>query len=316
MKYKKLGKSGLLVSEIALGSWLNFGIKLDFADSKKLISKAFDLGINFFDTAEVYASGLSEMILGEVLRDFKRDEFVLSTKLYWGGEKPNQEGLSRKHLREGLTHSLRRLQTDYVDLLFLHRYDPNTPLEEILYTVNQFIQEGKVFYWGTSQWGLPILEEAYEICRKRGYMLPIVEQSLYNLLSPARLEKELTPLIEKEKLALMTYSPLAGGLLTGKYQNKVTRQSRYGRFPKYAFPEWKAKRAIISELIKMTDKLNLSLSQASIGWCLKNPKVTSVILGVTSLAQLEENCKALDLPEKAFEALDHLNHLVNTKIYA
>ena len=307
MEYRKLGKWGLKVSELSLGSWLTFGNQLDVDSAKEAMKEAFKQGINFFDTAEVYASGMAEFIMGQVLKEFRRTDIVVSTKIFWGGNGPNDRGLSRKHLLEGTWNSLRRLQLDYVDLIYCHRPDPETPIEETVLAMDYIVRNGLALYWGTSEWSADQLEAAHKACKELNCVPPIVEQPLYNMLSRERVEKEYLPIYEKYGMGLTTFSPLASGILTGKYNSGIPENSRLARFP------WLRKnleeRGLLSnetlgkvrEIGKIAKEFGVKQSQLALAWCLKNPRVSSVILGVSNSEQLKENLKAIEVKEKLTE---------------
>ena len=307
MEYRKVGKWGLKVSELSLGSWLTFGNQLDVDSAKEAMKEAFKQGINFFDTAEAYASGMAEFIMGQVLKEFRRTDIVVSTKIFWGGNGPNDRGLSRKHLLEGTWNSLRRLQLDYVDLIYCHRPDPETPIEETVLAMDYIVRNGLALYWGTSEWSADQLEAAHKACKELNCVPPIVEQPLYNMLSRERVEKEYLPIYEKYGMGLTTFSPLASGILTGKYNNGIPENSRLARFP------WLKKnleeRGLLSnetlgkvrEIGKIAKEFGVKQSQLALAWCLKNPRVSSVILGVSNSEQLKENLKAIEVKEKLTE---------------
>ncbi|HBT40123.1 MAG: Aldo/keto reductase [Thermotoga sp. 50_1627] len=307
MEYRKVGKWGLKISELSLGSWITFGNQLDLESAKMLVKKAFDAGINFFDTAEAYAGGIAEAMLGEILKNFRRSDVVVSTKIFWGGNGPNDRGLSRKHLLEGTWASLKRLQLDYVDILYCHRPDPEVPMEEIVWTMDQILRSGLALYWGTSEWSAQQIEEAYETAKKLNCIPPIVEQPQYNLLVRERVEKEYAFLYEKYGMGLTTFSPLASGLLSGKYLEGIPSDSRLARyeFLRKRFEETGLlSEKTFSKLLKLRDlakELDCTLAQLSIAWILKNKNVSSVILGVSKLEQFEENVRAVEVKEKLSE---------------
>jgi len=304
MEYRKVGKSGLRISELSLGSWLTFGAQLDIENAREAMRRAYREGINFFDNAEAYASGMSESMMGEILKEFKREEVVVSTKIFWGGNKPNQKGLSRKHLLEGTWNSLKRLQLSYVDLLYAHRPDPETPMEEVVLAMDYIVRNGLAFYWGTSEWSAGELEEAHRVAEKLNAIHPVVEQLQYNLLSRERVEKEYLPLYEKYGMGLTVWSPLASGLLTGKYNDGIPQDSRLARFPglKKHLEEngmlSKENLEKVGKLANVAKELGTGLPQLALAWVLKNENVSSVILGVSRVEQLEENLKALEAKEK------------------
>jgi voltage-dependent potassium channel beta subunit len=304
MEYRKVGKWGLKISELSIGSWITFGNQLDLETSKALIKAAVNNGINFFDTAEAYANGIAESMLGEVLKAYRRSDIVVSTKIFWGGNGPNDRGLSRKHLLEGTWASLKRLQMDYVDLIYCHRPDPEVPMEEVVLTMDQIVRNGLALYWGTSEWSAEELERAHQTAKQLNCIPPVVEQPQYNMLVRERVEKEYAPIYEKYGMGLTTFSPLASGLLTGKYIKGIPENSRLARY------EWLRKRfeetglfsqatfEKLEKLQKISLQLGCTLSQLAIAWCLKNPHVSSVILGVSKMEQFEENIKAVEVKEK------------------
>ncbi len=304
MEYRKIGKWGLKISELSLGTWVTFAQQVDMDNAKALVKKAYENGINFIDCAEAYASGMAEAMLGEVLKYYKRSDWVISTKIFWGGTGPNERGLSRKHLLEGTWASLKRLQLDYVDLLYCHRPDPEVPMEEVVWTMDQIVRSGLALYWGTSEWSAEQIEEAHKVAERYNCIPPIVEQPQYNLLVRERVEKEYQPLYEKYGMGLTTFSPLASGVLSGKYNKGIPEDSRLGRFE--MIRKWMQERGILSEktfaklekLQTVANQLDCTLAQLSIAWCLKNPRVSSVILGASKIEQFEENVKAAQVKEK------------------
>jgi voltage-dependent potassium channel beta subunit len=304
MNYRRLGRTGLQVSELSYGSWVTFGNQLDVAGSKALIRQAFDAGVNFFDNAEAYAAGMSESLMGLALKQFPRDEVVVSTKLFWGGSKPNQTGLSRKHLLEGTRASLARLQLDYVDLLFCHRPDPNTPIEETVLAMDTLVRSGQVLYWGTSEWSAEQITRAIEFARDYRAIAPVMEQPQYNLLTRDRFEKEYAPLYERYGYGTTIWSPLASGVLSGKYNKGIPEGSRLAKEAwiknlveerQFLTPEVFAK---LDQLQKVAKGLDATLSQLAIAWTLKNPHVSTTILGASRSEQLTENLKAAEFTDK------------------
>ncbi|AFG35121.1 aldo/keto reductase [Fervidobacterium pennivorans subsp. shakshaketiis] len=304
MEYRKVGKWGLKISEVSLGTWLTFGNQLDLKSTREVVRYAVSNGINFIDTAEAYANGIAESMLGMILKEYRREDLVISTKIFWGGDGPNDKGLSRKHLLEGTWNSLKRLQLDYVDILYCHRPDPEVPMEEVVWTMDQIVRSGLAFYWGTSEWSAEEIERAHQVAKELNCIPPVVEQPQYNLIFKDRVEKEYAPLYEKYGMGLTTWSPLASGVLTGKYLEGIPQGSRLDRWPwlKQVMEE----RGIFGEettnkikrLKQIADDLGVTMSQLSIAWCLKNPHVSSVILGVSSLEQLKENIKAVEVKDK------------------
>ncbi|MEN3008319.1 aldo/keto reductase [Pseudothermotoga sp.] len=307
MEYRKVGKWGLKISELSLGSWITFGNQLDLESAKTLVKKAFDSGVNFFDTAEAYAGGIAESMFGEIFKSFRRSDLVISTKIFWGGNGPNDRGLSRKHLLEGTWASLKRLQLNYVDILYCHRPDPEVPMEEIVWTMDQILRAGLALYWGTSEWSAEQIESAQETAKRLNCIPPIVEQPQYNLLVRNRVEKEYAPLYEKYGMGLTTFSPLASGLLSSKYLEGIPVDSRLAKyeFLKKRFEETGLlSEKTFSKLLKLRDlakELGCTLAQLSIAWILKNKNVSSVILGVSKPEQFDENIKAIDVKEKLTE---------------
>lgn len=298
MKYNNLGRSGLKVSELSFGSWLTFGMSVDMRKAKELMRIAFDAGVNFFDNAEVYAEGQSEVVMGEILKEYKRQDLVISTKIFWGGNGPNDKGLSWKHLVEGTNASLKRLQLEYVDLLFCHRPDPSTPIEETVRAMDQLIRQGKAFYWGTSEWSAQQIESAISIAKGCNCIAPTMEQPQYNMLVRERFEIEYKPLFEKYKLGTTIWSPLASGILTGKYNETIPAGSRIEKTAWLREKLTPETIEIVKKLGATSRQLDCSLSQLAIAWCLKNPNVNTVILGATSAKQLEENLAALKHVDK------------------
>lgn len=298
MHYNRLGKAGIKVSEISFGSWITFGKQIGLNEIKTLMHTAYDHGINFFDNAEAYAHGEAEILMGKAIQEFHREELVISTKIFWGGNGPNDTGLSRKHLIEGTKNSLRRLELDYVDLLFCHRPDPNTPIEETVLAMDYLIRSGYAFYWGTSEWNAEQIEEAYLVADEMNCIKPTMEQPKYNLFFRDHLEKDYLPLFEKYGLGTTTWSPLASGILSGKYNQGIPSSSRLAK-ESWLVPE------NFMQLVEKTKKLGIiadelgcTLSQLSIAWCLKNPNVSTVITGATKVEQLLENLGAIEIKEK------------------
>jgi voltage-dependent potassium channel beta subunit len=295
MQYNKLGRAGIRVSEISFGSWITFGKQIDVNEVKRLMHAAVDNGINFFDNAEAYAHGEAEILMGNALTEFHREDLVISTKIFWGGNGPNDTGLSRKHLLEGTKNSLKRLQLEYVDLLFCHRPDPNTPIEETVLAMDYLVRQGYAFYWGTSEWSADQIESAFQIAEKLNCIKPTMEQPRYNLFAREHLEKNYLKLFEKYGLGTTIWSPLASGVLSGKYNQGIPSDSRLAK-ESWLVPE------NFMQLIEKTRKLeviakelNCTLSQLAIAWCLHNPNVSTVITGATKLEQLKENLGAIDV---------------------
>lgn len=302
MLYRRLGQSGLQVSEFSLGSWVTFAKQVDTTDAKVLMSAAYDAGVNFFDNAEGYESGRSEIVMGQALRElgWARDTFIVSSKVFWGGPKPTQRGLSRKHVHDAAHAALKRLQVDYLDLFFCHRPDVDTPISETVRAMHDLIAQGKVLYWGTSEWSAQQITEAHRVAREWNLTPPTMEQPQYNILERAKVEGDYAPLYDTVGLGTTIWSPLASGLLTGKYLDGVSQDSR-AALPGYEWlrseiegPAGQAKLAKVRGLARVADDAGLSLTHLALLWCLANPRVSTVILGASRLAQLQDNMAALD----------------------
>jgi voltage-dependent potassium channel beta subunit len=311
MEYRRLGSSGLKVSALSLGAWVTYGSQVGEDAAWECMTAAFEAGVNFFDNAEAYASGRAEVIMGNVIRraGWKRSDLVISTKLFWGGKGPNDRGLSRKRIVEGIDASLRRLQLDYVDLLFCHRPDPETPIEETVRAMNHVIDRGRALYWGTSEWSAADIREAARIARAEHLIGPQMEQPQYHMLHRARVEEEYAPLCDELGLGLTIWSPLASGLLTGKYDEGMvpgTRASHPGM-------EWLRESLVgesarprveaVKRLKPIADSLGCTRAQLSIAWCLKNPRVSSVVTGATRAGQVRENMGAIDVAGKLSDSV-------------
>ncbi|MCA3220246.1 MAG: aldo/keto reductase [Burkholderiales bacterium] len=302
MNYRRLGRSGLKVSELSLGSWVTYGNQVDTRAARELMAAAFDAGVNFFDNAEIYAKGDSETIMGAVLKElaWPRINYVVSTKFYWGMRTSvnNNNTLNRKYLLDAIDGSLKRLQLDYVDLVFCHRPDPTTPIEETVWAMSDIISRGKALYWGTSEWSAEEIRAAWLIADKRNLHKPVMEQPQYNLLHRKRVEQEYARLYEDIGLGLTTWSPLASGLLTGKYRNGIPADSR-GAVESYAFLRElltdPGKNIVVGQLEGVAKDLGCTLAQLALAWCLKSPNVSTVITGASRPAQVAENMKALEI---------------------
>jgi len=305
MHYRNLGRSGLKVSELSFGSWVTYGNQVDTAAARELMAAAWDAGVNFFDNAEIYARGGAEKIMGAALKElgWPRVKYVVSTKFYWGlGEGPNDKNtLNRKYLRHAIEGSLARLGLDYVDLVFCHRPDPTTPIEETVWAMHQMIERGLVLYWGTSEWSADEIRAAWSIAERHSLHKPVMEQPQYNLLHRKRVEQEYARLYEDIGLGLTTWSPLASGLLTGKYRGGIPAGSR-GAVESYAFlrPRLTDEKGneIVGRLEPVAADLGCTLAQLALAWCLKNPRVSTVITGATRVAQVQENMLALDVASR------------------
>jgi voltage-dependent potassium channel beta subunit len=301
MHYRRLGRSGLKVSEISFGAWVTFGNQIDDKIAEKLIRTAFDHGVNFFDNSDAYARGKAEIAMGKAIQGIPREQLVLSSKVFWPTmEGPNGRGLSRKHMTESIHASLKRLGTDYVDLYFCHRFDPDTPVEEVVFTMNLFIQQGKALYWGTSEWRSSQIAEAIGIARQYGLIPPTMEQPEYNMFHRRRVESELAPLCETFGIGLTTWSPLASGILSGKYNEGIPAGSRASMENMGWLRDDITKDKIekVGKLAGIAKDLGLTTAQLAIAWLLRRKEVSSVITGATKLAQLEENLAAGDAVDR------------------
>lgn len=313
MEYRRLGSSGLKLSALSFGAWVTFGNRVGRAEARNLIALAFDRGINFFDNAETYAAGEAERVMGDVLADlrFPRDAWCVSSKVFFGAArepKPTQRGLSRKHVIEACHQALERLRVDYLDLYFCHRPDPDTPIEETVAAMDMLVRQGKVLYWGTSEWPADAIRTAHRIARANHLVPPQMEQPQYNLFHRERVEVEYAPLYRELGLGTTIWSPLASGLLTGKYNDGIPAGSRFDT-PGY---EWLQRSVLESDgpariekvkrLAAVARELGVSVAQLSIAWCLKNPHVSTVMLGATKAEQLAENLGALDVVAKLGDA--------------
>ena len=311
MDYRNLGKSGLKVSVLSFGSWITFSRQVDEKLALNLMEYAYDHGVNFFDNAEVYENGAAEEIMGNVLKKtaWTRDSYIVSSKVFWGGSKPTQRGLSKKHIHDACHAALKRLNVDYLDLYFCHRPDPETPIIETVFAMNDLITQGKILYWGTSEWKANQLIEAYKCASKYGLRGPTMEQPEYNLFNRTNLEVDLKPVIEAYGLGTTIWSPLCSGMLTGKYQNGIPDDSRFA----LADYDWLKRRyesevgreriQKVQQLSDMIQDLGCSLAQFSIAWCAKNKDVSTIILGASKLDQLKENMEALKVFEKISDEL-------------
>lgn len=303
MPYRRLGRSGLELSALSFGSWVTFGTQMKVDEAAACMRRAYEAGVNFFDNAEAYAAGESERIMGEILarEGWPRDTWTVSSKVYWGGDRPTQRGLHRKHVREACDAALRRLRVDYLDLYFCHRPDLNTPIEETVWAMDQLVRAGKVLYWGTSEWSAQQIQEAYGIARQLGLTPPAMEQPQYNMFVRERVEKEYHRLYAEIGLGTTIWSPLASGILTGKYRDGIPAGSR-ATLPGYEWlrrrfegEEGRAQIAKARELETIAAELDTSIGKLAIAWCLLNPNVSTVILGASTVQQVEENLGALEV---------------------
>lgn len=311
MEYRRLGKSGLKVSALSYGAWVTFGNQIDESLSKECMHKAYDAGVNFFDNAEAYADGRAEEVMGRVLADarWRRDSFLVSSKVFFGAgaHGPNQCGLSRKHVIEACDAALKRLQVDYLDLYFCHRPDPETPIEETVRAMSHLVDQGKVLYWGTSEWSADQIEDAMRIADERNLTPPTMEQPQYNLLHRKRVEEEYARLYESRTgLGTTIWSPLASGLLTGKYLEGIPQGSRLSHASNEWLKDlmmkdrdvWESNLQKIRKLADLADELGMKLPQVALAWCLKNPRVSTVIMGASKVSQLQSNLQALDIVDQ------------------
>jgi voltage-dependent potassium channel beta subunit len=295
MQYRQLGRAGLKVSELSFGSWVTFSKQINAKEIKQLMQLAFEQGVNFFDNAEAYAAGEAETLMGEALKSFQRSDVVVSTKIFWGGQGPNDVGLSRKHLLEGTKRSLKRLNLDYVDLLFCHRPDPTTPIAETVLAMDYLVRQGYVLYWGTSEWSAEQITQAYQLAKELNAIPPSMEQPEYNLFQRQRVEQEYQTLYEQYGLGTTIWSPLASGVLTGKYQNNIPADSRLAKEAWLIKPDMAERLQKVAQLQKIAAELGITVAQLAIAWCLKNSNVSSVILGASRSVQLQENLQASEI---------------------
>lgn len=323
MEYRRLGKSGLQLSVLSFGSWVTFQKQIDDTIADELMGIAYDNGVNFFDNAEVYSLGKSEEMMGRVLKNknWDRTSYVVSSKAFfgWRGKenKPNQTGLSRKHLTEACHEAMKRLQVDYLDLYYCHRPDKNTPIEEVVFTMNTLIQQGKILYWGTSEWSGVEIMEAHRVAQQYHLIGPTMEQPEYNLFNREKIEKDYLEVFKNVGLGTTIWSPLASGLLTGKYNDGIPEGTRLA-IPGF---EWLKDKTFVQEKLntvrtyqKIADELGCSMAALSIAWCIKNPNVSTAILGATKKEQLTENLKALDvLPKLNDEVMQKIDEVFGTK---
>lgn len=323
MEYRRLGKSGLQLSVLSFGSWVSFSKQINDKVADELMGVAYDKGINFFDNAEVYALGESEKMMGRVLKKKKwdRTSYTVSSKVYWGWRgkenKPNQTGLSRKHVIEACHEALQRLQVDYLDLYFCHRPDKNTPIEETVWAMNHLIQQGKILYWGTSEWSGVEIMEAHRVADKLQLIGPVMEQPQYNLFEREKIENEFLEVYKNVGLGTTIWSPLAAGMLSGKYNDGVPKGSR---FALDGF-NWLKERWVVDDKVKkvrklseLAAKLGVSTASLSIAWCIKNPHVTTAILGATKKSQLLDNLKSLEVVSMlTTEVLEKIENIMKTK---
>jgi voltage-dependent potassium channel beta subunit len=299
MNYRRLGSAGLKVSEFSLGAWVTYGGQVGEDAATKCMSAAHEFGVNFYDNAEAYAHGNAEIVMGNVIKKlgWRREDIVVSSKVFWGGKGPNEQGLSRKHIYEACNNSMKRLQLDYLDLFFCHRPDPNTPIEETVRAMDDLIHRGKILYWGTSEWSAAEIVRAHGLARELGLTPPQMEQPQYNMLHRDRVESEYLPLYKEIGLGTTTWSPLASGILSGKYNNGVPPNSR-AALTGY---EWLKEHVITTQnvakvkaLEPVAKELGCTMAQLALAWARKNENVSTVITGATSAEQVRENMASLE----------------------
>ncbi len=322
MEYRRLGKSGLQVSALSFGSWVTFAHQIENNVAEECMKVAYDNGINFFDNAEAYAGGKSEIVMGNILKkmNWDRSTYVVSSKVFWGGKLPNQMGLSKKHIVEACNNALKRLQVEYLDLYFCHRPDKNTPVEETVRAMDTLIQQGKILYWGTSEWSAQEIMEAYGIARQYGLTPPTMEQPQYNMFHRDKFEVEFNKLYSEIGLGTTIWSPLASGILTGKYNNEIPKDTRF----ELANMDWLKKEALgedgqkniekAKQLTLLAKELNTNLPRLALAWCLKNKNVSTVITGASKVEQLKDNLQALEVVEKLTDdVLLQIETILNNK---
>lgn len=323
MEYKRLGKSGLQVSVLSFGSWITFGKQIGDTTADELMSVAYDQGVNFFDNAEIYARGKSELVMGEILKkkNWRRDSYIISSKAYFGlgGKdlKPTQKGLNRKHLVEACDQALQRLQLDYLDLYFCHRPDKATPIEETVWTMHNLIQQGKILYWGTSEWSAQEIMEAHMVAQRFNLIGPTMEQPQYNMLERKKVEGDYAQIYKTVGLGTTIWSPLASGILSGKYNDSFPAETRMG----IEGMEWLKDQNMVEEnlakvrkLAVVAKELGITMPVLAIAWCLKNENVSTVILGASKASQLTENFKALEAKQKLVpEVMEKIEEILKNK---
>ncbi len=321
MEYRRLGKSGLKVSELSFGSWVTFGNQIGDNTSEELMKMAYDAGVNFFDNAEVYAAGKSEIVMGNILKKMQwpRDTYSVSSKVFFGagGQLPTQKGLNRKHIMEACHDALRRLQVDYLDLFFCHRPDKETPIEETVWSMHNLITQGKILYWGTSEWSAQEIMEAHMVAKQYNLIGPTMEQPQYNMLVREKVEVEFSQIYKTVGLGTTVWSPLASGVLTGKYNSGKEGETRLKR----AELSWLNEKLLIEETLKKVSELTalagdlgMAMPHLALAWCLKNENVSTVILGASKTSQLEENLKAVEVKSKLTpEVMEKIESILDNK---
>jgi voltage-dependent potassium channel beta subunit len=321
MEYRRLGKSGLPVSELSFGSWITFGNQIDNSVSKALMVEAFDAGINFFDNAEAYAQGRSEEVMGKIIQElgWSREDYLISSKIFWGtgSQLPHRKGLHRKHMVEAAEQALKRLRVTYLDMLFCHRPDKQTPIEETVWTMHNLITQGKVLYWGTSEWSAQEIMEAHMVARQYNLIGPTMEQPQYNMLHRQKVEVEFSQIYKTVGLGTTIWSPLASGLLSGKYKDGIDKDSRLGREELSWLRDMNVvedKLIRVNKIAALAGDLGCTPAQLGVAWCLKNPNVSTVILGASKVSQLQENLKATEvLPKLTDEVMQRIEEILDNK---
>lgn len=315
MHYRRLGNSGLKVSEISLGAWITFGAQIEEETAEGLVHTAYDNGVNFFDNADVYADGQAEVVMGKTIRDLPRESLVISSKVFWPTMPgPNGRGLSRKHITDSIHASLRRLNTEYLDLYFCQRFDPDTPIEEVVRTMDLLIQQGKILYWGTSEWRASQIMAAQGVARQYGLIPPTVEQPQYNMFVRRRVELELQPVCDEIGLGLTTWSPLHFGILTGKYNEGIPPGSRAAMDEMAWIRDYLTEERIeaVRRIGEIASDLGVTTAQLAIAWLLRRKEVSSVITGATRRQQLLENIAAGDAVDRLSNAvLERIEEVLN-----
>ena len=323
MEYRYMGKTGLQLSVLSFGSWVSFHKQIDDSVADELMGIAYDNGVNFFDNAEVYALGESEKMMGRVLKkkNWDRTSYTVSSKAFWGWRgkenKPNQTGLSRKHIVEACDEALQRLQLEYLDLFFCHRPDKKVPIEEVVWTMHNLVQNGKILYWGTSEWSGVEIMEAHRVAHQYRLIGPVVEQPQYNLLERNKIENEFLGIFNTVGMGTTIWSPLASGLLSGKYNDGIPEESRFGLTGfDWLKDRWMKEEMLtkVKGLAQLANELGISMAELSIAWCIKNPHVTTAILGATRKEQLIQNLKALDaVPKLDAGVMERIEGIVKNK---
>ena len=306
MHYRRLGRTGIKVSEISLGAWVTFGAQIDSTRAIALVHSAYEQGVNFFDNADVYAKGRAEEVLGEAVKDLPREELIISSKVFFPTfEGPNGRGLSRKHITESIHASLKRLNLDYVDLYFCHRHDPDTTVEEVVQTMDILVRQGKILYWGTSEWDVFHLTQAITFARANGLIPPVMEQSRYHLMHRSHVENDLAPLCQEFGIGLTTFSPLNNGILSGKYNDGIPEGSRASQEDLGWILERITPAAVekVRQLTDLAGELDATTAQMALAWVLRRKEVSSVITGATRLEQLDENLAAAEFMERLSDDL-------------